>query len=449
MVRRPLAVLALAALAVAGCGGRAERNLLLVTIETLRQDHVGATRGAVALTPNLVKLAERGTSFERAYAAASFTLPSIATLATGEPPTVHGVRFWTQFGNRYRGTTLAECLKSEGFSTGFVYSVYSNLTPYPPLLRGWDSTSEFLHEDADKPLAAAMAFLDRHGKERFFLWVHLFEPHTPYGPRDEFAQGIADLDDYHAAGRATWPVQKWVDQVGPKGPLLADALHAADVRAADDAVRRLLADVDRRGLTQETVVCVVSDHGENLSYDPVDRWDHGVSCDEQLVRVPMILAGPGVPQGRTEKAIARHVDLPPTLMRLVGVTPPAKWPGRDLFGPAPAPRFAVTECTRSKPGTAQADAPMYSVTDGTRSLRVFTSTAPARMELRDERDRGAARIPVDPARPSDDASPLLDAIEEAMAYMLRRAPELNSPGEGDGRLTPEQEALLKSNGYIR
>jgi len=454
MYRRVLgasAVVAAAALLAVTCRGHGPRpNLLLVTIETLRKDHVGAKVDGVALTPHLDELAKRGTSFERAYAAASFTLPSLHTLATGEPPGVHRVRFWTKFGNRFKGPTLAGLLADEGYRTGFVYSAYIELTPYPILQAGWtgprgtEPPKGFAQAGADEVLGAASSWLDANGSEPFFLWVHLFEPHTPYGPADAFVQGLADLGAYHAAGPATFKVQDWADKVpGGQGPDLADRLYAADVRAADDAVARLLADLDRRGLTGRTVVCVTSDHGENLRADPEPRWDHGVSTDEQLIHVPMIWLGPGVAAARTETAIARHVDVAPTLLRLAGVEAPEGWRGRDLFGRAAAPHFAISEGTTSD----HPDNPFYAVTDGEASLRLFSSQTPWRAEIRDERVRGAAAIAVDLTSPPPEYAPWIDAWKEEAEALALRVVDLNSSGDDHGELTPEQTELLKI-GYM-
>lgn len=450
MSRRTLAAIAAAALLAAtaalSCRGRPSGpNVLLVTIETFRRDRLGATRDGVALTPHLDRLAKSGVRFERAYAAASFTLPSLHTIATGEPPPVHRVRFWTQFGNRYRGPTLAGAFQDAGFRTGFAYAAYIDLSNYPILQRGWDAPPASLPlADAASVVSAAKTWLDQHGGEPFFLWLHLFEPHTPYGPADEFVKGLADVELFRRTGPATFPVQEWADRVpGGKGAELADALYDADVRAADDAVGRILADLGARGLASKTVVCVVSDHGENLAADPAPRWDHGVSCDEQLVRVPMILAGPGVPAGKTDAAIARHLDLPPTLLRLAGVDPPREWHGRDLLGTAPAPAFAVTECTVDE----RHDAPFYSVTDGATSLRLYSATAPWRVELRDERSRGAAPVAIDLTTPLPVAAPHAAAWKSESEWVTRRAAEVNDPGADEGALTPEQKRALEI-GYM-
>lgn len=447
---RALAAIAAAAVvaaaAMASCRGRPSGpNVLLVTIETLRHDRLGAVRNGVSLTPHLDALAKSGVRFDRAYAAASFTLPSLHTLATGEPPTVHRVRFWTQFGNRFRGPTLAGTFRDAGYRTHFAYAAYIDLANYPILQRGWDAPPEsFPRADAAPVVAAAKAWLDAHGKEPFFLWLHLFEPHTPYGPADEFVKGVTDLDLYHRTGPATFPVQAWADQVpGGAGAALADSLYDADVRAADDAVGRILADLDARGLSSNTVVCVVADHGENLAADPAPRWDHGVSCDEQLIRVPMILAGQGVPSAAVDAGIARHLDVPPTLLRLAGVDAPKAWRGRDLLGKSPAPAFAVAECTVDE----RHDAPFYSVTDGERSLRLYSATAPWRVEMHDERSRGAAPVAIDMQAPPVFAAPYVAAWIAESAWVTARASEANDPGPDEGALTPEQKRALEI-GYM-
>lgn len=441
------AAVAVAAVIAVSCRNHAPRvNVVLVTIETLRKDHVGATIDGVALTPHLDELAKRGTSFERAYAAASFTLPSLHTIATGEPPAVHRVRFWTRFGNRFKGPTLASLFADQGYRTGFVYSAYIEMTAYPILQRGWNgdhgqtTPTAFAQADSDAVLHAASQWLDVNSKQPFFLWVHLFEPHTPYGPSDTFVQGLADIALYHTTGPATFPVQAWADKVaGGQGAALADRLYAADVRAADYAVAQVLGEIDRRGLSASTVVCVTADHGENLRADPEPRWDHGVSTDEQLVHVPMIWIGPGVPPAKTDKGIARHLDIAPTLLHLAGLDVPEGWRGRDLFGRAQPPQFAISEGTTSD----HPDGPFYSITDGETSLRLFSAVTPWRAEMRDERVRGAAPTPINLSSPPDEWVPWVDAWRAEADALANRVGQVNGPGDDSGALTPAQSELLK------
>jgi arylsulfatase A-like enzyme len=435
-------------------GGRADGpNVLLVTIETFRADHFGAKRDGIDLTPELVKCAERGARFSKAYAAASFTLPSLCTLATGEPPPVHGVRFWTDFGKRYQGPTLTRLFADKGYATGFIYSANTTLRPYEILQRGWDEKpTEFILAGPDKPVDADMLlpvvrdWLAKPRDRPFFLWVHLFDPHTPYGPADRFVEGLADLGLYHRLGKATFDVEKWVDKVpGGRGAQFADALYAADIRAADDAVGQLLADLDMRGIAAKTVVCVTSDHGENLSMDPEPRWDHGISCDEQLLRVPLIFSGPGVPVGRVDESLVRHLDVPPTLLGLAGIDPPSGWRGRDLFGTSRPPRYVIGEGTIA----TYKKSPFYSVTDGEGSLRIFTSTAPARLEWRDERKRGSMPVPVNVEHPTLAAQPALSHWNEEMNAAGERSLSVNRAGDDHEDLTPEQRKILEAAGLLK
>jgi arylsulfatase A-like enzyme len=384
--------------------------------------------------------------FDTAYAASSFTLPSLHTILTGESPPVHRVRFWTHFGNLYRAPTLAERLREEGFDTACFTSGYGDLSAYPLLSRGFGSSLHLVQKPAEDVLAPFAQWLgDPARRERTFAWIHLVEPHTPYGPEERFCEGLLDVARYRAAGPAPWPVDRWLPQVpGPRPELLADRLYAADVRAADDAVGRILDGIERRGLAERTLVCVVADHGENLSADPPPRWDHGTSCDEQQVRVPLLLAGPGIAAGRREAAIARHVDLAPTFLAALGVDGAEELPGRDLLGAAPPPPFALTEGTTY----VNVDAPFYSVTDARTSLRIFTDAAPARAFLRREPAGVEGRVEVDLSAPPPGAAAHVAAWKSFAEECLRRAEERNDAGDDRARLTDAQRRVLERGGYL-
>ncbi|MCG3136030.1 MAG: hypothetical protein HMLKMBBP_03825 [Planctomycetes bacterium] len=435
-----------AALAACG-GGPADRpNVLLLTLETFRADHFGASIDGVRLTPHMDALAARGVRFDRAYAASSFTLPSLHTLVTGEAPPVHRVRFWTQFGNRYRGKTLAERFAAEGYDAASFTSGYAKLDAWPVLGRGFASRTNEMQVAADTLIAPFSGWLGRKRDGPFFAWIHLFEPHTPYAPAESWLDGLGDAAAYRKAGPASWPVERWLPRAGgpDAGARLADRLYAADVRACDDAVRRVFEELSKRGLDRNTVVLVAADHGESLSRDPEPRWDHGTSVDEHLVRIPMFVLGPGVAASAPRTDIARHLDAAPTLLRLAGLGA-GDLPGRDLFGGAPPPLAAVAEATVAR----KTDAPMYTVTDGTKSLRIATETAPATVTLRSESGSSGASIPVDLSAPPPGAAAFAAYWKSESETWLRRAADLNEPGADDGKLSPEQEAVLKMGGYIR
>ncbi len=448
-MRRLAAVLAVPVVVAActgSCGAKPAppgANVLLVSIEALRTDHVGAVRDGIPLTPNLDALAAAGTRFDAAYAAAAFTLPSLHTITTGEPPPVHRVRFWTHFGNRFRGPTLATLFRERGYRTGF-FTGHGYLDPYPLLRRDFDAWEAQKEARASFVLDHAQRFLDETGDRPFFLWLHVFEPHTPYAPEDEYARGVADLDAYHAAGPATFSVETWIGTVpDARGPALADALYASEVRAADAALGSILAELDRRGLRGNTLVCVVADHGESLSWDPPPRWDHAWTVDRHLVHVPLVIAGPGIAAGAERSDLARHLDLAPTLVARTGGRGVDGWLGRDLFGDTAPPRFVVAESSIA----SRQDAPFFTVTDTIGSLRIDPSTG--KLGFVDETAGRARRTAVDPDAPDAASAARLAFWRELAPLLATRAAERNDAGEDRATLSPEQEAMLRGAGYLR
>lgn len=320
LVLAGLVLAAAAALAVAprqaGPGGgvaipRGDRNVLLITIDTLRADAPGYAGGAAA-TPNLDALARSGVAFDFAHAHAVVTLPSHASILTGLYPFAHGLH--DNAGYRLaRGTaTLATFLKGSGYATGaFVgafpldarfglaagFDVYDDR--YPARARASDLLMP--ERPADQVVAAATAWI-RQRRGRWFAWVHLFDPHAPYRPPSPYLERYA-ANPY--AGEVSW-----VDQA--LGPLFDLA----------------------RGGARPALVLVTADHGESLGAH--GEATHGLFAYEETLRVPLILAATDVPPGSgpwRSAWPARHVDLFPTVAASLGLSPPAGLPGESLLPP--------------------------------------------------------------------------------------------------------------------
>jgi arylsulfatase A-like enzyme/Flp pilus assembly protein TadD len=290
------------------------RNLLLITIDTLRADHVGAYGWARARTPALDGLARDGVLFERAYAAAPITLPSHATLLTGRYPPGHGAR---DNGMRVSPTvpTLATELHARGFATAAFVAAFP-LDHQFGLNRGFDVYGDRMPRGADGRLAnerpAPAVVDDAIGwlnslrtapvapgtsapstapsapgtSQPFFLWVHLFEPHAPYG-----------------APAASGPVLDRYDE---------------DIATADREVGRLLAALgSRRGAT---LVVAAGDHGE--AFGEHDEYAHSLFVYDTTLRVPLLMSGPGIAgvgaPGRRVRDSVTLADVAPTVMRLLG-----------------------------------------------------------------------------------------------------------------------------------
>lgn len=295
---------------------RADRNVLLITIDTLRADALGSYGGRAA-TPNLDALARRGARFDFAHAHSVVTLPSHTSILTGRYPFEHGVRDNTGYRVQPGTETLGTRLKSAGFATGaFVggFPLHSRFGLRP----GFDVYDDRFGESrlptefvmAERPAGAvvanATAWIARQ-QGRWFAWVHVFDPHAPYTPPAPFDRTYAS-DPY-----------------------------AGEVAYTDAALGPLL-DVARSAATRPTLVIVVADHGEALGDHGEET--HGLFAYEATLRVPLIIAElggrdaeetSGRRAGNVSRVPARHIDLLPTVFDAVHLPVIAGLPGRSLL----------------------------------------------------------------------------------------------------------------------
>jgi choline-sulfatase len=302
-------------------------NLVLVTIDTLRADRLGCYGNSRVETPNIDKLAKQGVLFENAVTHTPLTAPSHASMFTGLYPTVHKVRDTGGFILESSHVTLSEVLHQQGWDTaafvgssvlkkqfGFSrgFAVYDDQMPKPdPRKIAGDYAERRANEVVDK----AIKWLDSQSAKPFFLWVHLFDPHSPYDPPSPFREKY------------------------PGRP------YDGEVAYTDQQLGRLLAAVARKSLPENTLIAVLSDHGESLSEH--GEYTHGVFLYDSTLRIPFLLAGPGVPKGLRVKQQARAIDLLPTVLELMGPKAPPGVQGTSLapaFGGKPtAESFAYVE----------------------------------------------------------------------------------------------------------
>lgn len=307
-----LALLALAWLAACRPAEREPRPLVLVTIDTLRADHVGAYGYPRATTPFLDSLAARGVLFENAFSSSSHTAPAHATLLTSRQPFQHGLLANGQ-ALPPGSVTLADLLAAAGYRT----AAFTSVSFLVELSQGFD------HVDAgwrtgEATVDAALAWLDAHAAGEpapFFLWVHLYDPHKLPGPREA-------LQPDAALFRAAGPEERrrYLDHLAARG-LPADFyggddavlerhdLYDAGIRFADRQVGRLYERV--QAIDPATRWIVTSDHGEGLGNHDYD--DHGRYLYDEQIRVPLIVAGVEGPPRRVERMV-RLVDIVPTVL---------------------------------------------------------------------------------------------------------------------------------------
>jgi len=304
-------------------------DVILLTFDALRADALGAYGRSPSLTPALDALASESDVWLDAFACFNGTNPSLASLMTGLYGKHHGVYdLHTPLPGRHR--TLAELLRRQGYATGAVVAV-NHLRPRKS---GLDQGFDAFHV-APRMYSAELATdlaLEWLADQRrpYFLWLHVFDPHTPHTPPRPFAQGrVAD---------GTWglrPVGSWL-QVGDPGPIAYrkpllgahEALYAAEVAYLDRQVDRLLGYLRAAGALRRTLLVVSSDHGENL-LEHGFHFRHGGLWDA-TTRVPLLIRWPGPPRpGRRLSGFAQSVDVFPTVLAAAGLTPPPS-DGRDL-----------------------------------------------------------------------------------------------------------------------
>ena len=279
-------------------------NIVLLTLDTTRADHLGSAGWTFASTPNLDALASRGVRFDRCDSAAPITLPSHATILSGLYPPRHGMRDNGTFVLAAAVPTLAERLAAGGYDTAAVVSAVVLARRH-----GLDQGFRIYDDDLGAGLSAGTAVEERQAEATtsaaltalaslrppFFLWVHYYDPHEEYRPPTRFADAA-------------------------RGP---NRLYDGEISYMDSEIGRLLA-----ALPAATVVAAVGDHGEMLGEH--GELTHGLLPFAGARRVPLLLAGPGIPGARVSDCLTRTADLAPTLLELAGLAPPSDLDGESL-----------------------------------------------------------------------------------------------------------------------
>ncbi len=281
-------------------------NLLLITLDTTRTDRLSCYDMTHSSTPHIDGLAEQGTLFLRAFAHSTMTLPSHANILVGGSPLFHSVRDNAIFGLDESYLTLAEHLKSFGYSTGaFIaslpldsrfgldqgFDVYDDALPLSS-----EQPNTIAEIDADEVVAKSLAWV-RHQKKTWFLWVHLFDPHYPYAPPEPFHSRY------------------------PGRP------YDGEVAYMDFALGKLFTYLSGRHFMEETVIIITGDHGESLGDH--GEMSHGFVAYNSTLWIPLIIFDPRGKPGRTHQP-ASHVDIFPTICELLGVDKPPSLQGISL-----------------------------------------------------------------------------------------------------------------------
>lgn len=428
-------------LVLIACRGEPEpaRNLVLVVIDTLRADRVGSYGAERETTPALDAFGRQALRFERAYSAAPWTQPAMASIFTGLAPSGHGLVYLGQPLPRTL-PTLPELLQSHGFATGAVVSHVLVGREYG-FARGFerfDQEAAGGHEAISSPRVTerAIAMLEalEAGGSRFFLFVHYFDPHYSY----QHHPGVGFAPEQRGRVKGGAPIEllwRLEERIEPAELAQVRALYDEEIRFTDDSLARLLAALRRSGRLEDSVVVVTADHGEEFLERT--RIGHAASLYDELLRVPLWIAAPGRPAGVVASPVSTAA-LAPTLLELLGL-PSSLRPGARSFAgllsgaaaeEAP-PVFAETRHFANK----------RAIVDGRHKLVLDRQGGPTELyDLRrdpGERENLAAREPEQVAR-----------LGAALEAHLERQRALGTVAPAP-RLDAEERELLRGLGYLR
>jgi len=306
-------------------------NVLLLSIDTLRADALTQNGGHPEATPALDGFARRATSFATCVAPAPYTLPSHVTMLSGQQPAVHGV--WTPDRRIVRGRThlLAEVFRDAGLITaaftggGYVDGNYG-------FARGFDRYGR--RDEMFIGRSDHLDWIDAHADQRFFLFLHTYAAHEATRLREPYLSRFdpdCPATDLHGPDRlkrmALEGDQRRSIDAEDRGHL--ERCYSGAVRQADDQVAKVFERLQANGLVENTVVLITSDHGEETGERGM--FGHGHTLYDELLLVPLMIAGPGTgPPGRTIPGQVGVIDVAPTLLDLLGLSPPVNVQGRSL-----------------------------------------------------------------------------------------------------------------------
>jgi arylsulfatase len=308
-------------------------NIVFIVVDTLRASRLGTYGYALPTSPSIDALAAQGAVFERCFAPGIPTTPAHTTMFTGVHPITHNiVCHGGQADLSRRIPVLPERLQQLNYTTAAVDNLY-DIKPW--LARGYEFyiNPSFKHKmrllvTCEEINARAVPWIEQHQQEPFFLFLHYWEPHTPYLPPEKYRTFYPSSKNPFSSDYSTFePIKRqpfwemfkdlWFNKLGP----VTDAdyiasLYDAEIRHVDDGIREILTTLERCGIADNTLVILTGDHGESMYQHDIYFDHHGLYDD--VIHVPLIMRLPGViPAGTRIQNMVQHLDIAPTVMDLV------------------------------------------------------------------------------------------------------------------------------------
>ena len=394
------------------------RNVLLISIDTCRSDHLSCYGDPRNTTPHIDRLAQDGIRFAHAVSPVPLTLPAHSSMLTGTNPTYHGVHDNSYYQLSDGNVTLAEMLKEHGFTTGAMISSFV-LDSQFGLNQGFDTYHDYFEDPRKGPgdiserigtetSRLAMQWLDEHGSRKFFLFLHYYDPHAAYAPPDSFASQFVD-DRY-----------------------------AGEIAYVDHCIGQVLDKLITLGIDDSTLIIITSDHGEMLGEHGEDT--HSYFIYQSAIRVPLIFKVPGRHETATLAPVAGIIDVVPTICGLLGIESPPHIQGIDLskhFVPqnsATQPRYLY--CESLYPTRYQANPLLGLVTD---RWKYIQTTRPELYDLLRDPSESTNLASIEPLQ--------IMKFQRQLNQMIEQQLDANTAG-ANLAIDPQARHRLETLGYL-
>lgn len=346
-------------------------NILLVSVDTLRADHLMCYGYGFETSPFIDRLSKRGTLFKNAVTVVPSTLPSHTSLLTSLIPRKHGI-VRNGFILMENLLTLQKVLRAEGYNTAAFISSYVLSSDFN-FDEGFDLFDERLDKktnlaqskivrDADKTTDAVIEYLKGFPEKKpFFLFIHYFDPHWPYSPPQEylkmfdskysgiFSGSLKEIEEMRS-GISKGEIRNAEDEKH------MEALYDGEIRFMDDQFKRVISELEFEGKLQNTIVVFTADHGENF-FEHDGYIDHPSRVYETNIHIPLLFFYPeAISQDRKINELVRNIDIAPTILDIAGIAIPEGFGGRSL-----APLLKMNKEDKASNG------PLYAFSEATRT----------------------------------------------------------------------------------
>ena len=411
------------------------RGVILISVDTLRRDHVGAYGYPKPTTPTLDSLARGGVLADDAVSVSSWTLPAHLSMLTSVLPGTHGGVDSAQGFNR-SVPSVAATLKAQGYAT---HAVTSHL--YVSKTYGVDDGFDSMNFRQDR-LAAnvanhAMDLIDRFGDRPFFIFLHFYDPHWHYSPPPE----VLKIFESAYAGKLTGNLKDFQnlrpDEVSQADLDHLKALYDGEIRYTDNEIGRLISHLKERDVWRNTMMVVTSDHGEEFLEH--GSWEHQKTLYEEVVRIPLVVAGPEVTTRRETRPVSL-LDIAPTILDFLKLKTAPTMQGVSLLRPVADQREMYGETDQTLDGSR-----LSFLRGGASSWKAILRSDPAKKSIRASEWYDLA---VDPGekvnRPPAESLRATIETRTRDAALKSRSAAASAPVE----LSAEQKEKLRALGYI-